>query len=374
VTEISKRKDEHLDLATRADVGFHSKTTLLECVQLVHDAMPELALDEIDLGVRVLGRRLRAPLLLAGMTGGTERARQINLELASVAEECGYAFGLGSQRPILKDRNALGSYQVRVVAPSVLLLGNLGAVQAAGMSSAEVADLVAAVGADALCLHLNPAMEVVQSGGDRDFRGVEAAYRRLASELDCPVIAKETGCGISANVARRLAGAGIRDIDISGSGGTSWVAVEAQRAQPADRELGQRFWDWGIPTAASLLQVAQYRFRTVMATGGISNGLDAARALALGAHVVGIARPVLQALERGGRAEVLSFLRGVERELRTALLLMGATDVAAARHSPRVLSGELRQWDAQHWDARQLDARQIDAKQWDGASGAPREK
>src|ERR1051325_10431093 len=124
--------------------------------------MPELALDEIDLGVRVLGRRLRAPLILAGMTGGTERARQVNLELASIAEECGYGFGLGSQRPILKDRGALGSYQVRGVAPSILLLGNLGAVQAASMSSQEVAALVDAVGADALCLHLNPAMEVVQ--------------------------------------------------------------------------------------------------------------------------------------------------------------------------------------------------------------------
>ena len=346
VTEISKRKDEHLDLAARGEVGFRSKTTLLECVQLVHDAMPELDLDAIDLGVRLLGRKLRAPLVLAGMTGGTERARQVNLELAAIAEECGYAFGLGSQRAILKDRNALASYQVRAVAPSTLLLGNLGAVQAASMTSAEVAALVSAVGADALCLHLNPAMEVAQSEGDRDFRGVEATYRRLSAELDCPVLAKETGCGLSTHVARRLAAAGVRDVDVSGAGGTSWVAVEAQRARADDRELGQRFWDWGIPTAVSLLMVAPCQFRTVIATGGISNGLDAARALALGAHAVGIARPVLQALDRGGRAEVLSFLRGVERELRTALLLTGAASVAAARLSPRVLTGELRDWEA----------------------------
>ena len=346
VTEISKRKDEHLELAARGDVGFRSKTTLLECVQLVHDALPELDVDAIDLGVRLLGRKLRAPLLLAGMTGGTERAQRINLELASIAEECGYAFGLGSQRAMLKDRSALASYQVRGVAPSVLLLGNLGGVQAASMSSAEVAALIDAVGADALCVHLNPAMEVAQSEGDRDFRGVEATYRRLVAELSCPVIAKETGCGISANVARRLAAAGVRDVDVSGAGGTSWVAVEAQRARAEDRELGQRFWDWGIPTAASLLFVAPWRFRTVIATGGISNGLDAARALALGAHAVGIARPVLQAFERGGRAEALAFLRGVERELRAALLLMGAADVAAARCSPRVLTGELRDWAA----------------------------
>jgi isopentenyl-diphosphate Delta-isomerase len=352
LTEISKRKDEHLDLATRGEVGFRSKTTLFECVQLVHDAMPELDLDEIDLEVRVLGRRLRAPLVLAGMTGGTERARAVNLELASIAEECGYGFGLGSQRAMLKDPSALGTYQVRSVAPSVLLLGNIGAVQAASMSSAEVAALVAAVAADALCVHLNPAMEVVQSEGDRNFRGVEATYQRLAAELPCPVFAKETGCGISAGVARRLAAVGVRDIDISGAGGTSWVAVEAQRAQPGDRELGQRFWDWGIPTAASLLLVQPCRFRTVIATGGIGNGLDAARALVLGAHAVGIARPVLQALDRGGRAEALRFVRGVERELRTALLLIGARNVAAAQQSPRVLSGELLHWQPLNADQR----------------------
>jgi isopentenyl-diphosphate delta-isomerase len=345
LTEISKRKDEHLDLATHGDVAFRGKTTLLECVELVHDAMPELDLEQIQLEVRLLGRRLRAPLILAGMTGGTERARQVNLELASIAEECGYGFGLGSQRAMIKDPASVATYQVRSVAPSALVLGNLGAVQATRMPTAEIAALVAAVGADALCLHLNPAMEVVQSEGDRDFRGIEATFQRLTAELPQPVIAKETGCGLSARVARRLAAVGVRHVDISGAGGTSWVAVEAQRALPADRELGQRFWDWGIPTAASLLQVGAGSFRTVIATGGISNGLDAARALALGAHAVGIARPVLQALDRGGRAEALSFLRGVERELRTTLLLMGAADVAAARACPRLLRGELRHWD-----------------------------
>ena len=344
LTEISKRKDEHLELATHGQVGFRAKTTLLECVQLVHDALPELSLDEIDLGVRILGRRLRAPLFLAGMTGGTERARGINLELASIAEEHGYGFGLGSQRAMLKDPSALVTYQVRGVAPSTLVLGNIGAVQAARMTTADVAALVAAVGADALCVHLNPAMEVVQSEGDRDFRNIVATYQRLAAELPCPVIAKETGCGISRSAARRLAAAGVRDVDVSGAGGTSWVAVEAQRAQAGERALGESFWDWGIPTAASLLMVAPSSFRTVIATGGIASGLDAARALALGAHAVGIARPVLQALERGGRAEAVAFLKGVERELRTALLLIGAPNVAAVRLAPRLLTGELQRW------------------------------
>jgi isopentenyl-diphosphate delta-isomerase len=346
VTQISKRKNDHLDLAARGNVGFRDKTTLLECVELVHDAMPELNLDDVDLRVRVLGRSLRAPIIVAGMTGGTERARDINRELASIAEERGYGFGLGSQRPMLKDAACTETYRVRDVAPSVLLLGNIGAVQAAALPSARVAELVSAVGADAICVHLNPAMEVVQSEGDRDFRGIEATFRRLASELECPVIAKETGCGLSAGVGRRLVAAGIRDVDVSGAGGTSWVGVETERAQAEDRPLGKAFWDWGIPTAASLLCVGPLHFRTVIATGGIATGLDAARALVLGAHAVGIARPVLQALEQGGRAQALAFLAGLERELRTALLLIGACDVAKARSCPRLLRGELQRWAA----------------------------
>jgi isopentenyl-diphosphate delta-isomerase len=346
VSQISKRKNDHLDLATHGNVGFRAKTTLLECVGLMHDALPELSLDEIDLQVRLLGRTLRAPIVLAGMTGGTERAKNINRELAAIAEERGYGLGLGSQRPILKDPSTAETYRVRDIAPSVLLLGNIGAVQATALPTARVQELVDTIGADAICVHLNPAMEVVQSEGDRDFRGIEASFRRLCAELGCPVIAKETGCGIGADAARRLAAAGVRDVDVSGAGGTSWVGVEAERASAEDRSLGQAFWDWGIPTAASLLYVRACQFRTVIATGGIATGLDAARALVLGAHAVGIARPVLQALERGGRQQAIELLGGIERELRTALLLMGARNVSEARERPHLILGELAAWQA----------------------------
>lgn len=346
MNQISRRKDEHLDLAAHGDVGFRRKTSLLECVELVHDALPELSLDEVELGVTILGRRLRAPLIVVGMTGGSERAGAINLELAAIAEECGYAFGLGSQRAMLRDPALLSTYDVRRVAPTALVLGNIGAVQAAQMSTAEVSRMVASVRADALCVHLNPAMELVQAEGDRDFRGVEAAYRRLCAELEVPVLAKETGCGMSPSVARRLRACGVRDVDVSGAGGTSWVAVEAQRAPEPARALGESLWDWGIPTAASLLSVKPAGFRTVIATGGIATGLDAARALVLGAHAVGIARPVLQALEHGGRQGALEFLRGVERELRSVLLLIGARDVAAAHQAARILRGDLERWNA----------------------------
>lgn len=347
MADISTRKADHLDLAIQGDVGFRNKTTLLECVTLVHDALPELELDAVDTSCVVLGKKLSAPILIAGMTGGTDRAERINRELASIAEARGYAFGLGSQRAILKNPAALASYAVRGVAPNVLLLGNVGVVQAAKMSTAEVAELTALVGADALCVHLNPAMELVQTEGDRDFRGALDALERLVRELHVPVVAKETGSGLSGTVAERLKARGVRHVDVSGAGGTSWVAVEMHRAAGVKRGVGETFRDWGIPTAASVALVARQGFDTIFATGGISTGLDIARAIAIGGTVGGIARASLQALEAGGREGALAFFDRIEAELRAAMLLVGARNLAALRKAPRVLRGELADWLAQ---------------------------
>ena len=344
MADIAERKVDHLDLATTGDVGFKHTTTLLECVHLVHDALPDLDLDAVDLSCTVLGKQLRAPILIAGMTGGAERAERINRELAMIAEERGYAFGLGSQRAMLKRPEAKSSYTVRGVAPHALVLGNIGVVQAAKMSSAEAQDLAGAVGADALCVHLNPAMELVQEEGDRDFRGGLDTLQRLAAELSIPVIAKETGCGLSRAVAAKLRRAGVNHVDVSGAGGTSWVAVETQRAQPEKKALGEAFWEWGIPTAASVAWVHSHGFETIFATGGLQTGLDIAKAIALGASAGGIARAALQALERGGPDGARRFFDGVEAELRAALLLTGSKDVPALRVAPRVITGELKDW------------------------------
>ena len=214
---IEGRKSDHIELCATGDVGFRSKTTLLEHVDLVHDALPELSLDEIDTTVTILGKRLRAPIIISAMTGGTARAREINRELSGIAEERGYGFGLGSQRAMLRgDRDE--TYQVRDVAPTTLILGNIGAVQARELGTDAVMDLVGRVGADALCVHMNPAQETVQAGGDRYFAGALGAMERLAEELEVPVVAKETGCGIGPRTARRLARAGIKHIDVSGAG------------------------------------------------------------------------------------------------------------------------------------------------------------
>jgi len=224
-----------------------------------------------------------------------------------------------------------------------LLLGNVGVVQARDYGTDVLAKLVADIGADALCVHMNPAMELVQPGGDRDFRGGVATYERLVKELPVPVVAKETGNGMSAETAAKLYAAGVRTVDVSGAGGTSWVGVETLRAEGAKRELGELLWDWGIPTAASVgLSVREGL--GVIATGGIRTGLDVARAVALGATAAGIARNVYQALERGGPEGAEAFLDGVEEQLRAVMLLTGSRTLEELRAAPKMLGPELQGW------------------------------
>jgi isopentenyl-diphosphate delta-isomerase len=350
VTTIGQRKADHLALCASPtdEVAFREKTTLFEQVRLVHDALPDLDAAAIDTRTSLLGKSLRAPILIAAMTGGTDEAARVNSELSAIAEERGYGFGLGSQRAMFRRADAAGSYAVRPSAPTTLVLGNLGVVQAREMKTSDVAALVASVGADALCVHLNPAMELVQPGGDRDFRGGLETIARLVAELPVPVVVKETGCGLSSHVGRRLRGVGVRHVDVSGAGGTSWVAVETKRAEAANdgvsRALGEALWDWGIPTAASVASLAPLGFDTVIATGGVATGLDVARAIALGASAAGIARPALKALVAGGRDAVIALLDAIEAELRAVMLLTGSADVAALRRAPRLLGSELRAW------------------------------
>lgn len=341
--DITQRKADHLDLCATDEVAFKHRTTLLECVRLVHQSLPEAAYDEVDTSVRLLGKRLRAPIVIAAMTGGHERAAEINRGLAKVADELGYGFGLGSQRAMHKAPETAWTYQVRKDAPEVLLLGNVGVVQAAQLSTEAIAQMVTDVGADALCVHMNPAMELVQPEGDRDFRGGLETFKRLWAELEVPVVAKETGSGISAEVATKLHGLGIRHVDTSGAGGTSWVGVETLRASGSGKALGEALWDWGIPTAASIHHCVQAGMTTI-ATGGIRNGMDVARSLALGAQCAGLARVVYQAFMDGGQAGARQFLKRLEQELRSVMLLCGARSVAELQSAPKVITGELKDW------------------------------
>lgn len=342
---IQERKLDHLSLCAESDVSFRRKTTLLEQVQLVHQALPELSFDDVDPSVEICGKTLTAPVYISAMTGGTAKAEQINRDLAQAAQELGIAVGLGSQRPMLTDPATARTYAVREVAPDVLLLGNIGLVQARELSSQALADLVGQVDADALCVHLNPAMELVQPGGDRDFSRGEETLARLVAELPVPVIVKEVGTGLSAAVAARCRRAGVKHLDVAGAGGTSWVAVETLRARGEDQAVGELLWDWGIPTAASILQV-RAPGTTVLASGGLRHGLDMARALALGASAAGLATPALKAQAAGGTEGVRRELATHIQVLRTVMFLCGCPNLESLWQAPRTLGPDLAAWAA----------------------------
>ncbi len=343
-TDISQRKKDHLALCAGPNVGFRQKSTLLEHVEFVHAAFPEMHADEVDSRIDLLGKTLAAPVIVAAMTGGTEVAAEINQDLARAADELGLGFGLGSQRAMFERPEAAWTFKVRDVAPHALLLGNLGLVQAKAMTTAQIQDLVGAVDADALCIHLNPAMEIVQPGGDRDFGGGLDALQRLVEELTVPVVAKETGCGLSRAMGSKIQATGVSTVDVSGAGGTSWVAVEAHRAVDEDqRALAQELWDWGIPTAASVLQLRGLGLH-VIATGGLRSGSDVARAVALGAAAGGLATQVLKAHHAGGYDGAHDFLRRVVLSVRSIMLLTGCRTVGELQRAPTILTGELPRW------------------------------
>lgn len=341
--DIGQRKLDHIALCVEGDVEYKEQTTLLEEVTLIHDALPELAYDEVDLRTELAGHTLQTPLMISGMTGGPDSARSINRELARVAEEYGLAFGLGSQRPMLDDKSAAETYAVRDIAPDVFLCGNIGFVQAADMTAAQLHDLVGQVDANALCIHLNPAQELIQDGGDRDFRGALDGIARAVEALSVPVIAKETGSGMSRSVLSRLHDVGVRAVDVSGAGGTTWVGVEALRGAPETKQVGAALWEWGIPTAASVIFAAE-NGHSVIASGGIRTGLDCAKAIALGANVSSCALPFLQAAHTGGAEEAAKVASTMLRTLRTSMLLTGSRTVGELQNAPRILGATLKRW------------------------------
>jgi len=276
------------------------------------------------------------------MTGGAEEVARFNREVAALADRMGVGFGVGSQRVALRHPEMKKTFQVRDVAPNVLLFGNIGVAQARELTSREVTRLAEDIEADAMCVHLNAAMEIIQENGDHDFRGSLDAIRRLVGESPLPIIVKETGCGFARESGMKLRDAGVEWIDVSGAGGTSWVGVETIRNR-AMRHLGEAFWDWGVPTAASVCELRSTGLNLI-ASGGVRTGLQAAKALALGAKVVGFALPVLRAYVSGGIEGVESFLNAFCDELRVALMLCGRQRVGDLTADHAVIGGRLLEW------------------------------
>jgi isopentenyl-diphosphate Delta-isomerase len=348
----SRRKGEHLRIVLEEQVT-HAGGTLLDEVQLVHQALPELDLAEIDLGAELFGRPLAAPLMITSMTGGSARTRELNRELARAAGRCGVPFAVGSQRVMLERPESVEDFAVRADLGDGVLLGNIGGAQLLEHSCDAVAELSASIEADGLCVHLNPAQELAQPEGNRRFRGVLDAIARLVQRLDGRVLVKETGAGLSPETLERLRGVGVTAVDVAGTGGTSWTKVELRRAAagPA-RQIGEAFADWGVPTAVSTIAARRVLGdqACVVASGGVVSGLDCARAIAAGASIAGVARAVLLAWHERGEEGAVAYLERVKHELRASLLLTGCRDVAALRSAPRVYGTSLRRWlDAYGW-------------------------
>lgn len=336
------RKADHIRINLEEDVQFPRLTTGLERYRLVHQALPELDLAAVDTCSPLLGKTLAAPLLISSMTGGVEQAERINRNLAAGAQARGIAMGLGSQRAGLEIAATVSSFQVRRDAPDILLLANLGAVQLnKGYGVEQCRRAVAMIEADALILHVNPLQEVLQADGDWNWSGLLAKIEAVCRGVGAPVVIKEVGWGISASLARRLAEAGVAAIDVAGAGGTSWSEVEYHRA-PSERlrRLARTFADWGIPTAESLTAVGQATPQLPrIASGGIRDGIDVAKCLALGASAAGLASPFLKAAVHSVEA-VVAVIDALAEELRIAMFCAGAGNLAALREPGRLVRAE----------------------------------
>ncbi|MFG1346435.1 type 2 isopentenyl-diphosphate Delta-isomerase [Xanthobacter autotrophicus DSM 431] len=334
--EAGRRKEDHIDIvlsggrvASRADAGF-------DRLRLLHNALPELDLADVCLETRLLGRTLRAPLLISAMTGGPKRAEAINAHLAEAAQALGIGLAVGSQRIAIETAASAGlGAALRRRAPDILLLGNLGAAQLLDGKGVERARrAVEMIGADALVIHLNPLQEAIQEGGDRNWRGVLKEIEALARALAVPLVAKEVGFGLSGAAAAQLVAAGVAVIDVAGAGGTNWALVEGARGTGRTRAIAAAFAGWGIPTADAIRDVrAACPDVPLIASGGVRDGVDAAKALHLGADLVGQAAGTLDAAVTSTEAVVEHF-SVLEAQLRIACFATGAADLAALRRVP----------------------------------------
>lgn len=334
--KTSSRKQQHVELTIRKDVGFRTKSAGFDAWEFEHDALPELNMSEVVTETAFLGKKVSFPLIISSMTGGYKEAEKINASLAEFCESNGLAIGVGSQRQAIESKQFHHTFSVvRKKAPTSPVFGNLGAPEVAALKDVgPVLKLVEMIGADGFAVHLNPLQEFLQPEGNTNFKGVLKGIEMLAAALGKPLIVKEVGAGISRGVAERLLNAGVSVIDVAGAGGTSWAGVEILRRKEANSvgDFSEIFWDWGIPTVDAVRQVASLRSSgrnfQLVASGGIHNGLDIAKALAFGADLAGAARPLLKALRAGGIHALEKLVNGWSTQFRGAMFLTGSMTIA----------------------------------------------
>ncbi len=319
------RKDDHIRICLEKPVEF-VKSNGFEHVELEHKALPEIDRDEINLETKFLGKRFAYPLFIEAMTGGTKKGEKINNNLAKAAEALGIGMGVGSQRAMLEHPEAKRTYFVRDVAPSIFLLGNIGAAQIREYDIEKILSLVDSIGADGLAVHLNPAQELAQQEGDKSWKGIYKDIGYLCKEAKFPVVTKETGCGISGKLSKELAKAGVKAIDVAGAGGTSWVKVDAYRT----KEDLSHLEEWGIPTAEALKDVVKSARIPVIASGGIRTGTEVAKAIAMGASLAGMALPLLRPATESWES-VRKHLEKIISQLKDAMFLVGAKNLKELR-------------------------------------------
>lgn len=334
VAPIDQRKADHIKINLEQDVR-SALTTGLEQYHFIHEALPELDLNRIDTTLHLFHKPMNAPILVSSMTGGTDEAEMINLRLAEAAQECGLAMGVGSQRAAIEHPEQAKTFQVRRAAPDILLFANLGAVQFNyGYGVDEFRRAVDMIQADALYLHLNPLQEAVQDAGDINWIGIAPKIEEVCKKLEVPVIAKEVGWGISEKTAKRLADCGVQAIDVAGAGGTSWSQVEMHRAPDEfTRKLAATFVGWGIPTAESILSVKKaIPDMTVFASGGLKDGLDIAKSIALGATLGGMAGQFLKAAAVSTESAV-DMMKLTKRQIEVTMFAIGAATLGDLKHA-----------------------------------------
>ncbi len=346
IDQIKRRKREGIEIPLNENIQGRTASTYLEYVKLLHNALPEINYDQIDLSIEFLNRSFSAPLIIDSMTGGTDEAFVINKRLGLIAERYGLGMGLGSQRAGLKSDKLVESYSIaRKVAPNAFLIANIGGAQLSdGLSNSDILKIIEMIDANALAIHLNPLQELIQPEGEPRFKGILKKISNLVNEVEIPIIVKEVGSGISADVAIKLEKSGINSINVAGAGGTSWAGIEKIRADQHNEylksQLGELFWDWGIPTALSILLVSNSVKIPVIASGGLRNGLEIAKCLILGANVCAMAFPFLKRASKS-EEELEKFTQLILSEIRATMFLLGAKDVHSLKNTRYILIDKL---------------------------------